>query len=492
MLFLGLDIGTQSVKAVITDDRFRPVGAGSTPLRYDVQPGGAVEQNAGDWLAGLKPAIAAAIKSAGCQAEDIAALGTGGQLDGCVPVDANGDPLHPCLIWMDRRADELIQDVPAELILERCGVVRDASHMAAKIAWFERERPDIAQRTALYHQPVSFVVARLTGRAVIDRALASTTMLYDLHAQNYALDLCGTFHINPAKLPKLGSMAAPAGKLSVGGSSITGLPPGLPVAVGTGDDFTNAIGAGLLEPGALLCQIGTAEVVGAMHPTLAIDRHGLVETHAFAPDLYFIENPGWLSGGAIEWLIRLLRLKDVEELNSLAARCQPGADGVNFFPALTGAMTPEWHANMRACFYGLGAEHGAAQLARAVMEGTAFAMYDVALRLRELGVAFESIKLAGGGAASHLWAQIRAGVSGLPVEVLDVADASPIGAAVLAAIASGALGSIEDARPYLARPAKVIEPQNDAEAAYQLAYQRHRALFEHLKALQHKQAGHKS
>ena len=187
-----------------------------------------------------------------------------------------------------------------------------------------------------------------------------------------------------------------------------------PVAVGTGDDFSTPLGRRIVGPGQLAVVLGTGEVVGAVHPRLVIDDAGLVETHAYPGGAYFLENPGWLSGGAVTWLCEMLSIDGFEALHAEAATVPPGAAGLTFIPALTGAMAPVWNASARGCFYGLTPSHTRAHMARALLEGCAFAMRDVADRLKELGAEIRSVLLLGGGARSRLWAQIRADVLGLP------------------------------------------------------------------------------
>ena len=482
-MFLGVDIGSQSVKALVVDRSFAPRGQGSVPLSFAAGPDNVVEQDPQTWLDALKPAIAAALAEAGVSANSITAMGVGGQLDGCVPVDTSCTALHPCMTWMDRRATTEANLIPEDVILQRCGIIRDATHMAPKIAWLRDKMPEVVRRTACFHQPVSFVVQHLTGVAVMDRALASTTMLYDLAEKDWADDLLSTFGAQRERLPLLRSMEDCAGRLSENGARLTGLHRGVKVAVGTGDDFTNAIGAGLLSPGVMLCQIGTGEVVGALHPVQVVDDQRLVETHSFTGGHFFIENPGWLSGGAISWLLKLLRLNGVNELNELAASVPPGAGGVVFVPALTGAMAPEWNADVHACFHNLRAHHGAAHLARAVLEGTAFAMHDVQLRLAGMGISFDSIRLAGGGASSKLWAQIRADVAQLPVQICNVKDASPLGAAILAAVSVGELPSISAAEPLLNKDTAWIMPTPALAQAYRDAHRNYLSLYSHLKSM---------
>lgn len=482
-MYLGIDIGSQSVKAVVVDVSLTPLGQGSVPLTLSTRPGNVIEQDPKTWLDALRTVIASALGEAGVSAANIHGLGVGGQLDGCVPVSRTGAALHPCLTWMDRRATREAGLVPEDVVRARCGIISDATHMAPKIAWLRDNRPDITRETTCFHQPVSFIVKHLTGAAVMDRALASTTMLYDLKHKDWADDLLAAFGADRTRLPALRGMEECAGLLTSSGARLTGLREGIKVAVGTGDDFSNAIGAGLLSPGAMLCQIGTGEVVGALHPTQVVDNQRLVETHDFGRGLFFIENPGWLSGGAISWLLKLLRLGGVEELNQLAASVPPGCEGVLFMPALTGAMAPEWNADVHACFHHLGTHHSAAHLARAVLEGTAFAMHDVQLRLTEMGVSFDSIRLAGGGASSKLWGQIRADVAQLPVQVCHVRDASPLGAAVLAAVAAGELETISAAQPLLNRDSSWITPASAQAPIYREAHRRYRDLFSHLKTL---------
>ena len=189
-------------------------------------------------------------------------------------------------------------------------------------------------------------------------------------------------------------------------------------------------------------------------------RRGLVETHRYVGSrLHYIENPGWVSGGALEWLRGLLQIEDFTAFDTQAAEVAAGSDGLVFLPALTGAMTPEWIASARGCFYGLTPSHGAGHLARAALEGTAFGLRDVAERLREMGVAAERVRVLGGGAKSRLWAQIRADVTGLPVERSAVSDSSAVGAAILAAVAAGRVRDVAAGAAAAGAVADVLEPQ---------------------------------
>lgn len=481
-MIVGVDIGTQSLKAVVTDAELRPLGEASVAYAPSFPRPGWAEQEPRLWEEALAPAIGRALAAAGRRPGEVRALGVVGQLDGCVATDAAGRALGPCLSWMDRRAEAELLDVPADLVRARTGVVPDPGHMAAKARWLKRHDPR-ARGARRFHQPVSYLVARLTGEHVFDHGLASTTMAYALAERRLDPELLALFELAPEELPAVAEAGDLAGHLHREGAALAGLPEGTPVAVGTGDDFSTPLGAGLLEPGTLACTLGTAEVVGALHPDPVLDPACLVQTQGYPGGLFFVENPGWLSGGALAWMQRILRLADAVELDALAATAPPGAEGVLFLPALSGAMAPEWVASARGCFYGLAAAHGPEHLARAVLEGCAFAMRDVLERLVALGVAADEILLLGGGARSRLWAQIRADLSGLPVAVPRIVDTSPLGAAVLAAVAAGIAPDLAAAARAVRSQRVTVPPDAAAKPGYDRSHAAYRKLFASLKPM---------
>ncbi|MFZ5791740.1 MAG: xylulokinase [Pseudomonadota bacterium] len=486
-LLLGIDVGSQSLKAVLLDERLQPLGSGrrSYPIAFP-RPGWA-EQDPALWEAALGPAIAEALAAAGRKAGEVAAIGIAGQLDGCIPVDANGLALHPCLIWMDRRAEASLAPVrrciAPERVRELTGANLDGGHMAPKMRWLLDEVP-AAKAARLFHQPVSYLVARLTGEAAIDHGLASTSLVYGLAQGDWQAELMAAFGLAPRLLPPLRRSEEAAGRLGPEGARVTGLPQGLPVAVGTGDDFSTPLGGGVMEEGIVANVLGTAEVVGALDRRPLVDPSALTETHRYVGQgFYYIENPGWVSGGALEWLRAMLGIADFAAFDRLAGEAPPGADGLLFLPALGGAMTPEWIAGARGCFYGLTPAHGAAHMVRAVLEGNAFGLKDVVDALEAMGVAAGRLRLLGGGARSDLWAQIRADVTGLPAERARLADASAVGAAMLGGVAAGLLPDLGAAAALVGGADGAIEPDPERHRLYAEAHARYRRLFQSLKPM---------
>ncbi len=477
MAVIGIDIGTQSLKAVVTEAGVFLAEATARYALMQPMPGWA-EQDPRLWEVALAKVVPEALETAGRQPSDIQSVAIAGQLDGCLAVDASGMAQSACLVWMDRRAVDFVPK-SSPRILRTTGLVLDASHMAAKIGWLKANMSLVEPR---FHQPTSYLVERLCGAYVFDHGLASTTMLYDLRTRDYCDSLLQQFGIRREELPGIADAESLAGELSEEGAQLCGLMTGTPVAVGTGDDFSTVLGAGLTKPGPMLCGLGTAEVVGSMSSALCIDELGLVETHGFL-DGYYVQNPGWQSGGALRWLRNVLSVDSDAKLDELAVQAPPGCDGVTFLPALSGAMAPRWQASARACFYGLSSHHGKAHMARAVLEGCAFAMRDVRERLQSLGLASKEILLQGGGAKSELWAQIRADLCGAVVERQHHGSGSEMGASLIAEVLIDANASLVELASARRPRGSKQEPNPKNAQVYEDAYGRYQQLFDSLEPM---------
>src|SRR5262249_9709462 len=228
-MFLGIDVGSQSLKAVLLDEAVQVVGRGAHSYSIAFPQPGWAEQQPQLWESALGPAVAEALMGAGRSARDIVGIGIAGQLDGSVPVDAAGHALGPCLIWMDRRSDAGLAALrerirPADF-RRRTGANLDGSHMAPKMRW---QLDHGFQEAARFHQPVTYLVERLTGEAVIDHGLASTTLAYDLNAADFAEDLLAMFGLDRRLLPRLAQSEAVAGRLTAAGAPPRTNPPSPP------------------------------------------------------------------------------------------------------------------------------------------------------------------------------------------------------------------------------------------------------------------------
>lgn len=475
---IGCDVGTQSVRASVVDDAGAMLASASVgvPIAYP-QPGWA-EQDPRLWLEGLETVIVRAVEESGVDRDSIAAIGVAAQVDAIVAFDARGDPLPAAPIWMDRRATretrELVDIVGEARIREITGVNPDSSHGAGKIAWLRRHVDGES-----FAPPAAFVVEWLTGERVMDAANASSLMLWDVRANTWSSTLLDAAQLQPDDLPSVQLASDVVGPLRRHIAERLNLRADCVVATGTGDEHAAFVGAGALDERIIGDVAGTAEPVGASSAEPIVDGEALLETHCHAvPGRWLIENPGFVSGGSVRWLAEVLGCTQIDVFD-LASRAGEGAGGVSFLPALNGSVTPRWVAQARGAFAGLTVGHGRAELARAVLEGCAFAVRDSVDRLQALGLGRDALRVVGGGARVPAWLQIKADVTGLPVEVPRQIEATSLGAAVLAAVAAGVHANADDAaRVMVGQPALVVEPRPAFRGLYGDAYQRYRQLFD--------------
>ena len=486
MYSIGCDVGSQSLKGILLD----PSGAvvAQAAASYDVHyphPGWA-EQDSLDWRRALASVVGELRTRAKVSAEEIGVLGLAAQVDGLVLVDADGEPLEPAIIWLDRRATDQAQTlgeaVSVDEIRRRTGLNLDASHVAPKMLWSRETQPTTFERAAGLLLPGSALVAWLTGERVADHANASSTLLYDVTTRDWSGPMLEAAGIDAERLGTIAPAAEIAGTLRTGPAEALGLTTATQIVVGTGDEHGAALGAGGIGPGIVIDITGTAEPVCVAATTPIIDETGLVETHGHAdPRVWLVENPGFVSGGSVSWFVdafgggRTAAQLDAEA----AAATGPGSDGVTFLPTLSGSTAPRWNDRARGVYAGMSLNHGRAHLFRALLEGCSFALRDIVDRLDEMGLAGDEIRVVGGGARSPLWLQMKADVTGRTVRIMASDESTALGAAMLAGVGAGTFADLDEAVERLAvtEPA-TYEPDPATTAAYADAYGRYRALFD--------------
>jgi len=430
----------------------------------------------------------------------IAALSFGSQLDGLVAVDGAGRALRPALIWSDRRAgaecERMADSIDIDRLRELTGCNLDPGHVAAKIAWVRAHEPEIARAAVSYQLPGSWVAWKASGELAVDPSNASSTGLLDPGRLEWCEEACAAFDVEPGRLAPIHPAHALLGPIAPWLQEATGLPSNTSVVLGAGDEMAAVLGAGVIEPGEVCDVMGTAEPVCAVIAEPSNNAPPLVELHPHAvPGRWLLENPGWLSGGAYRWFRDELGGQEIaraaatgadvyELLNALARGAPPGADGVSWVPALSGAMTPEWNARARAGWFGLTAAHGRAHMARALLEGNALALRDVVAAIAACGHELTGLVCVGGGARGDLLISIRAHVTGLTVSrPLDV-ETTARGAAMLAAAGAGIHPSVAAAALAMAGPrAAPVEPEPDLRVIYDALHARHLRLYAALRPL---------
>jgi len=482
---IGVDVGSQSVKAVLCAPDGRTLATAAHPCSMIHPHSGWSEQDPRQWRTGIAAATRAVIARAGVRPGEVSHIALACQVDGVVPVDRNLQALRTAIIWLDRRAAQQARDLTgkltAETIFQLSGLNADSSHSAPKMMWLRDAEPETFKAAALLPPVAGYLLGWLAGIAAQDHANASSSLLYDVRARGWSDRLLAAADIDPRLLAPIRPAHEAAGPLTAAAAEELGLTTACIAVTGTGDDHAAALGAGVVGRGAIADVTGTAEPVAVATAEPVFDDLRLVETHAHAADgTLLVENPGFVSGGSVMWLARVLggTQGDVFEW---AAAAPAGAAEVLFVPALSGATAPRWNDEMRGGFAGLSMNHGREHLARAVIEGCVFALRDITDRLSAIGLGGEEIRVVGGGGRSQLWMQAKADITGLPARPVEDAEPTALGAAMLAEVCAGNFADVAAAAgqmPVLA--ARCYEPDPRTETVYQEAYMRYRRLFDAL------------
>jgi xylulokinase len=482
---IGCDLGSQSLKGVLLDPTGAVVAQSSAAYVVDYPHPGWAQQDVRHWRAALASVIGELLETANVAAADVSTLGLASQVDGLVAVDADGEPLYPAIIWLDRRAVAQagsIDGLDRASIRRITGLNLDASHVAPKILWLRDAHPDVFERAAGLLLPGSALVAWLTGEHVLDHANASSTLLYDVADRSWSSSMLDATSLDVGRLGSIEAAYTVVGGLRPGAASTLGLASSTRIVVGTGDEHGASLGAGGIRPGVVIDITGTAEPVAVAATEPVIDETGLVETHGHAdPRVWLVENPGFVSGGSVRWFQDLfgggVSVADLDV--EATAHTSPGADGVTFLPTLSGATAPRWNDRARGVFAGLSLNHGRADLYRAVLEGCTFALRDIVDRLGAMGLGADEIRVVGGGARSPLWLQMKADVTGRTVRVLTTDESTALGAAMLAGVGAGTFADLDEAVDRLTTlDPLAYEPNPEAAPAYADAYGRYRDLFD--------------
>ena len=490
---LGCDIGSQGVKVVLVSAEGRLAGEAGAPYAIEYPYPTWAEQPAGRWIEALKQSIARLIHETGVSPAQIKALGLDAQVDGLVPVDVAGKPVRSAIIWMDRRAVSQVETVQRacspQQVFRISGLNLDPYHVAPKIMWFKENQPELYEKSRYFLLPGSYVAYYLTGEMGVDYSNASSMLLLDVASKEWSDELCEVFQIPKDRLPPVYPANRILGTLTGTAAGELGLLPETRVTVGCGDEHAACLGAGVIVPG-LVCDIaGTAEPVAAASARLYFDETGLVETHCHAdPDLWLLENPGFVSGANYRWFRDQFGGSEVsaalernvnpyELLNSLAEKVPPGSDGLIMLPCLMGAVTPTWNSAARGTFLGFTLTHTREHYVRAVLEASAYALRDITDQMQHMGLELREIRAVGGGARSPLWRQIKADVTGLPVVKMETVETTALGAALLALDGAGMVGSLAQAVQAAVKTVETREPNPVSQARYQDYYQVYRKAY---------------
>ncbi len=497
-VYLGVDIGTSGTKtlAVREDGQILASATATYPLSSP-QPGWS-EQNPADWWTATISTIRDVMAKGEIAPSSVSGIGLSGQMHGSVFLDAKHDVIRPALLWNDQRTARECSEIESSAGGRRALIKMVANpaltgFTAPKILWLRNHEPKNFAKCRQVLLPKDYVRFRLTGEFATEVSDASGTLLLDVEKRVWSKKLLGKLDLDPSLLPPVFESHVVSGKLSAIAGEQLGLPAGIPVVGGGGDQAAGAIGNGIVRKGVISATLGTSGVVFAHSDAMQVDPQGRVHTfcHAVAGK-WHVMGCVLSAGGSLQWYRNQLGEAAVaaaaergcdpyEILAEQAASAPAGSEGLFFLPYLTGERTPHADPFARGAWIGLSLRHGRPHMVRSVMEGATYAMRDCLQIIQEMDVPVKQIRVSGGGARSTFWRQLQADIYGKAVSTINAEEGPAYGVALLAMAGTGAYKNVVEACDATISVVSTTETQKASRKVYDRLHPLYQGLYRSLK-----------
>lgn len=488
--FLGIDLGTGSCKSVVVDEQGRVLGFGSSEYASDSTSEKWQEQDPNAVLNGMVLAARNAIQNAGELPGSCAGLSIGGALHSLMAVDAAGKPLTGVMTWADARATPqakaLSQITDIATLYQQTGCPAHGMYPLYKICWLKDERPEIFQKAARFISAKEFVFSQLTNHFVVDYSVAAGSGLLNVHHLEWnpqSLDLAG---ISPSQLSTLADPRETFVGIQPDLARRMGLSPKTRVVLGSSDAANSTLGAGSVSMQQATCMVGTSAALRIIASQPILDPLGRSWCYA-------IDREHWLVGGSINnggivlsWLRDSLNRFSHDStseqqlsfagLLEMASQIPLGAQGLICLPFFAGERSPNWNLDSRAVFFGLGLEHDARHIARALLEGITFRLMSLKEILDEISWNINEIRASGGFTHSRFWLQLVTDALDCELVVPSWGETSSLGAAFWALMATGAIQNLEAIHARVSVQDH-LQPGATESQAYRLLYRFYKDLY---------------
>ncbi|UTE78164.1 gluconokinase [Rossellomorea sp. KS-H15a] len=452
---IGVDIGTTSTKAVLFNKEGKAIERHGIEYPLHTPTPGTAEQDPEEIFQAVLKCVKEVASSTN---ETISFVSFSSAMHSLILVDENDQPLTPSITWADNRSAAWAEKIKIEMngmeIYRRTGTPIHPMSPLVKLAWLKDEKPELLGKAAKFISIKEFVFHRLFGKYVVDYSIASATGMF--HLENLAWDeeAMKVAGVSKDQLSTPVSTTESLVGLKSEYTEMLGLPADTPFVVGASDGVLSNLGVNAIEPGVVAVTIGTSGAIRAVTDRPVTDPKGRIFCYALTDKHWVIGGPVNNGGMIFRWVRDELASGEVEVakrlgkdpyevLTDIAAKVEPGSEGLLFHPYMAGERAPLWNAKARGSFFGLGMHHKKEHMIRAVLEGIVMNLYSVLLALEELIGTPKRVQATGGFARSELWRQMLADVFDQEVEVPESFESSCLGAVVLGMYGSEMIDSLE-------------------------------------------------
>jgi len=482
-LYLGIDLGTSSVKAVLIDDAGAVRASASSPLTVAHPHPRWSEQDPAGWWAATEAAVGEVLQ--GMDARRVGAIGLSGQMHGATLLDRSDKVLRPAILWNDGRSDvecAELEKVPG--FREVTGNLAMPGFTAPKLAWVRRHEPDVFSRVAKVLLPKDYLRLQLTGEYMTDASDAAGTLWLDVRKRQWSDAMLAATGLDRSHMPEVFEGSQPAGRLRKELAERWGMDT-VPVAAGGGDNAAGAVGVGIVRHGQAMLSLGTSGVYFAVSDGFRASPETAVHSFCHAlPDTWHLMSVMLNAASCLDFTARLTGYPDVGALLADAEQAGWERNGPMFLPYLTGERTPHNNPHARGSFTNLGPGTDRADLAHATLEGVGLGLLDGLLAVEGTGLVADDITVIGGGSRSHYWTQMLADIIGKTLVLRSGGEVGPaLGAARLARLAVEPDASLDEVCPM--PPVTAVREPDAARHAYflQTRHPLFRRSYEQLKPL---------
>ena len=482
-MYLGLDLGTSAVKAMLIDGDQRVIGSATAALDVSRPHPGWSEQEPAHWIRATEEAVGALKASHGAALAAVRGIGLSGHMHGATLVGADDQVLRPCILWNDTRSHAEAASLDADPRFRALtGNIVFPGFTAPKLAWVKNNEPQTFAKVAKVLLPKDYLRLWLTGEHISEMSDSAGTSWLDTGKRAWSSELLAATDLSEEQMPRLVEGTQQGGTLRGQLASEWGMGSGVVVAGGAGDNAASACGMGTVAEGQAFVSLGTSGVLFAANGSYLPKPESAV--HAFChalPNTWHQMGVILSATDALNWHARITG-RSAGELSAEVGDILHAPTGVSFLPYLSGERTPHNDAQIRGAFIGLGHETDRAALTQAVMEGVTFAIRDSLEALKSAGTSIERVTAIGGGSRSRYWLASIATALNMPVDIPADGDfGAAFGAARLGLVAAT---GVDPLSVFTApQTAETVEPVADLTGAYEAAYHRYRALYPAIRRL---------
>ncbi|OBR64307.1 xylulokinase [Paenibacillus oryzae] len=485
---IGIDLGTSAVKALLVTKSGEVAAEASRAYPLFHEHSGWSEQRPDDWVEATIEALKELSTAQGIDPKAIEGISFSGQMHGLVLLNGEGRPVRNAILWNDTRTTAECREIEAVLGEDLLAITRNPAlegFTLPKILWVRKHEPEAFAEAELFVLPKDYVRYKLTGNLHMDYSDAAGTLMLDVAAKVWSVELLKAFQLPESFCPPLVDSHDLTGTLLPDAAERTGLPASVKVFAGGADNACGAIGSGILEEGLTLCSIGTSGVILSYENDKTKDFGGKV--HFFnhgKENAYYVMGVTLAAGYSLSWFKRTFAPDEsYDQLLAGVGEVKPGAGGLLFTPYLVGERTPHADSSIRASFIGVDGSHERIHFARAVMEGITFSLNESVDMFRSAGKKVDKIVSIGGGAQNPAWLQMQADIFDAEVVSLENEQGPGLGAAMLAAYGCGWFPSLEACAELFVKHDQKYQPNPAAVETYKGLFRLYQQVYANTRSL---------